>query len=82
MKQLDTELCEVNDWFILGIQLGVEDHVLQRIEKEKNNDIARCRIDMFSEWLRAGNSNWLNIVEALKNMRKVKLAEKIAKKHG
>lgn len=82
IKQLDKELCEVNEWFRLGTQLGVEDHVLRRIEIEKMDNIARCRIDMFSEWLRAGNNKWSDIVEALKNIEKVTLAERVAKQHG
>lgn len=82
MKDLDTELCEVIEWFRLGTKLEVEDHELRRIKKENQGDIAQCRLDMFSEWLKAGNNKWSDIVEALKNMGKVELAEKIAKKHG
>ena len=81
MKQLEKELCEVSDWFRLGIQLGVEHHVLQHIEEGKKG-IARCRIDMFSEWLKLDNNEWSDIVKALKSVGEPKLAEKVAKKHG
>lgn len=62
--------------------MGVEGHTLKRIQKDNSGDLIQCRREMFSEWLKADNNKWSDIVEALQILDQPGLANKIAKEHG
>ena len=47
------EHVRTNKWFDLGLQLGLKDNELAKIEVEHRGKIDDCRRDMFREWLRA-----------------------------
>ena len=70
-------------WFNIGIQLGIEYHVLKSFEQRHKDDPSRCLSETLYCWLKgnAGKScvKWETIVEALKSpsVHETGLAEKI-----
>ena len=41
----------VTRWYFLGLQLGVDEHALEVIEKNYPQDIEMCKLKMFRTWL-------------------------------
>ena len=41
----------VTRWYFLGLQLGVDEHALEVIEKNYPQDIEMCKLKMFQTWL-------------------------------
>ena len=42
-------------WYNLGLQLDLEDNVLEEIAKQNGRDVDDCRRAMFSLWLRTSS---------------------------
>ena len=65
-------LRKYNNWFDLGIQLGLEPTTLQRIEIEYRQ-VKRCKTEMIQEWLNGDyhcdtdTPNKSSLMKALKN---------------
>lgn len=59
-----------NNWFDLGIQLGLKSTTLRRIENEFRRE-NRCKIEMIQEWLdgdyHCETTNKSSLMKALKN---------------
>jgi len=53
-----------NDWFGLGLQLGVEVQALERI-KQEHSTVKERFTTMLTEWLRMLNVSWEKLLEAL-----------------
>ena len=49
------ESVRIPKWFNLGIQLGLEDNVLEEIAKQNGRDVDDCRRAMFISWLRTSS---------------------------
>ena len=43
-------------WYLLGLQLGVDEHDLEMIEKNYPRDVDTCKLKMFGAWLRTDPS--------------------------
>ena len=83
VKELESELYMIVDWFNIGIHLGVKEHTLQFIAKDHPRDTQRCRAEMFSAWLKGeGATGWSDIVLALAKTGRKDLSNKIALKYG
>ena len=74
---------EVTDWYILGLELGLPDHLLDRIRCDGYDETDRRR-KMLLKWLDTGVASWSSLVEALKSplINKMEVAERIAKYHS
>ena len=58
------ECYEVTDWEILGIALGINKAVLERIKEDESKALRR-QMAMFEEWINTGEASWRNLVRAL-----------------
>ena len=65
----------------LGLQLGIEYRTLQKIDEEQRGRIEKCKREMLAAWLQgednAKEQTWSTLVDALKKMGKIALAETI-----
>ena len=70
-------------WYKLGSQLGVEQHVLERIEENYPRDSEIRQYKMFGEWLRRDTeASWDKLCGALQIVGEDKLVKHIASHHG
>lgn len=72
-------------WELLGIQLGIHFNKLKVIEAE-HRDMEQCLCEMLATWLRLdydykdkGRPSWQGLVNALRYIKQINTAEKIAK---
>ena len=80
---LEEELQSITDWQGLGLQLGLENYILQQIMIDENYKVARCRRSMLSKWLKSvPTASWLDIVHALAKMGEYTLANAIEFKYS
>ena len=81
LKNLSSELATVINWFLLGINLGLPQHELTKIERDyQRND--RRRVEMLNLWLqRTPNGTWEDVVRALQQMGENRVAENIREKY-
>ena len=71
-------LTPINDWYRLGLQLGVPDYQLNSIEKNYPRDNIRCKSEMLSYWFNnAEESSWVVIANALEKIGHRNLAIEI-----
>ena len=68
-------------WFYFGVQLGIPDYELKKIERDFSS-VEECKMNMLSMWLNMKEGSWLDVVGALVNMGMKSLAKRIAKKYG
>ena len=73
---------EVNDWEILGIHLGVKDSVIKDIKALNHYQPAPSRKDMLVTWLKSGNANRANFIEALKAIGQLRIVQEIISQNG
>ncbi len=78
LKNLLNELESVDDWQGLGIQLGISYAELKIIERECHGKVEECKRELFHKWLsQVHDPTWTQIVEALRRMKLINIAEKI-----
>ena len=81
LLNLTNELASVSEWYMLGIQLGVQPHQLEAI-KTSSVSVGQKRAEMLHAWLKNSlAASWQNVVTALKAIGDVCLAETIEKKY-
>ena len=81
LTQLSTELKDLENWYLLGLQLNIGKDTLDSIEGSHDNDVRRC-IEMVQYWIKnSENLSWGAIHEALRNIGESVLAAKIAEKY-
>ena len=51
LAQVEMFLKNVNKWQSLGLQLGILQPTLEKIEKEQRGDIDECKRKMLTAWL-------------------------------
>ena len=70
----------------LGLKLGILHPTLKKIDHEERGCIESCKREMLAAWLRgddnAREQTWSTLVDALKRMDKISLAEKIENTQG
>ena len=60
-----------NEWKDVGLELGVEKHVLDRIDKDFRGLINDCKREMFDYWLKNGlHPSWDNVSRAVNTARR------------
>ena len=70
-------------WYHLGLQLGVEGHVLDQIEENYPRDSRMRKNKMFGAWLkRDPEASWDKVAVALLKLGENALANFIASKYG
>ena len=85
IETLARELTEISgqEWFNLGIQLGVMDATLRDIDANHKGDVHRCKTEMLRVWLQSGPSNpWKELATTLEDMGKKVLAQSLLEKYN
>ena len=81
--ELLNELKDIDDWFELGVYLGVPDHKLRKIEQDCcYMDVEECKMEMILLWRQMTVPTWGAIVNALAEIGKHKRALEIASKYS
>lgn len=57
-----------NDWFDLGIHLGLKLTALKEIENDFQRQERRCKIEMIQLWLDGNNASKSSLMKALKDL--------------
>ena len=84
-ETLSRELTDISgqEWFDLGIQLGVTDASLRNIEANHKGDVQRCKTEMLRVWLQSDPTNsWKELATALERMGKKVLAQSLLEKYN
>jgi len=70
------------DWYSLGLQLGLPEHVLNVIEQDNGNDCKTCTRKMFSKWLSTNKTaDYKGLIEGLVAINKKDIAENVSQKY-
>ena len=51
LVEINKALENVNEWLLLGLQLGLIYPTLKRIEEEQHKNIKKCKTEMLAAWL-------------------------------
>ena len=72
----------VNDWYTLGLELGLPVYQLDKIRRDGYDETDRKQ-KMIIKWLDTGRASWSSLVKALKSplIDKEGVAEQIIKDH-
>ena len=63
-------------WHNIGILLGIEAYVLQRIQHDNSHGCSDCLREMLNEWLKADRTcTWINLAEAIEPFHQAKADE-------
>ena len=82
LQALVNELASVENWHLLGVNLGLQGHQLHEIERNYRGDSSRCKSETLYMWQRnAKNPSWETIVEALCLMQEHVVADAIRRKY-
>ena len=84
LAQLDLELHEVHEWFVLGVHLGIPPAQLHCIRHNFTLCTPlECRVEMLSAWMKLlPGPSWSRVVQALMTIGRESLAHEIALKYG
>ena len=84
LREIENELSEVTgeDWYPLGVQLGLRPATLREIHKNYPLDTDRCRGEMLDLWLRStSEASWKSLAQAVQGLgRYTSLAQKLRRK--
>ena len=84
LKQLDTELFEVGDWYSLGVYIGLSAGELDNIKYDLTlRSTEQFRLQVLTTWMKKlPGPSWSRIVQAVADIGRGRLARKIALKYG
>ena len=81
LSELVQELEPINEWFTLGLYLGLKHDELGKIEADYRH-LQRRKSEVLSRWLRKGhNCTWRKVVEVLMLMGETVVADTIKLKY-
>ena len=84
VKNLSSELTMITNWYQLGLYLNLQTYELDKIQQDhahQGND--RQRMEMLALWLQyTPNATWEDVVSALQQMGKNRVAENVHQKHN
>ena len=69
------------DWKVLGLLLGLSDHILQSIEKSYSTDVILCQQSIIDQWISTGQAYWSILIDTLDGpvLSMMDIADRIAK---
>ena len=66
---MQNELHEINNWYLLGIQLGVDTSKLDQFEANHRGDVERCKVDVVQHWLsNVDIPTWRSLADAVQRL--------------
>jgi len=79
----DLVTIKVIEWYDLGLQLDIDDHELDVIQKDHHGNVRACRREMFRTWLKSfPTANYQKLVQALLAIGENGEACRICKRYG
>ena len=82
LQLLIYELSSVENWHLLGVNLGLMGHQLRKIEHTYHGDSKRCKTEALDLWQRnARNCTWEAVAKALDLMQEEVVADWIREKY-
>ena len=82
LQLLVYELSSVENWHLLGVNLGLKGHQLREIEQTYHGDSKRCKTEALDLWQRnARNCTWEAAAKALDLMQEKVVADCIREKY-
>ena len=70
-----------SQWYSLGIELGLENHVLDSI-KARHSNPNRCKREMFKQWLDiTPNASWSTLLTALEGIGATEISERVQREY-
>ena len=83
LQSICNELTSIYDWNTMGLNLGVQDYELAKIQRSHPTEgCDGWKRETISLWLRrTPNSSWKDVVGALQQMGENTLAERIEQKY-
>ena len=79
----DLVTIKVTEWYDLGLQLDIDDHELDVIQKDHYGDVRACRREMFRTWLKSfPTATYQQLVQALLAIGENREACRICKRYG
>ena len=82
LQELLNELNSVDNWHLLGVNLGLQGYQLREIERNYPRDNNRCKTELLDLWLRKTTKpTWETIASALCQIDEPVVADGIRKKH-
>lgn len=80
ISELATVPIQPAQWYTLGLQLGLEEDVLNSIEVEQSHKQLKCKRAMFRKWLESTpTASWNDLIKALVHIGEEETAEKVRK---
>ena len=67
----------VNEWEILGLYLGIQDHKLKSIKYNSLHQIDVSRKDMICHWLKTGTATREKLIKALEDLGRNDVAAEV-----
>ena len=67
----------VNEWEILGLYLGIQDHKLKSINYNSLHQIDVSRKDMICHWLKTGTATREKLIKALEDLERNDVAAEV-----
>ena len=73
----------IDDWYSLGLKLGLSDNSLKTIQRNNTGDLNACKREMLSQWLRQDTqATYQKLVYALQECDEHVAATKMAEERG
>ena len=84
LQALVNELASVENWHLLGVNLGLQGHQLHEIERNYRGDSSRCKSETLYMWQRNAKNyaTWEAVAQALCLMQEHVVADAIRIKYG
>ena len=67
----------VNEWEILGLYLGIQDHKIQSIKYNSLHEIDVSRKNMICHWLKTGTATREKLIKALEDLERNDVAAEV-----
>ena len=83
LQALVNELASVENWHLLGVNLGLQGHQLHEIERNYRGDSSRCKSETLYMWQRNAKNyaTWEAVAQALGLMQEHVVADVIRRKY-
>ena len=77
LRIIKRSLLDITDWQGLGLELDMDDSLLEDIDRDKGGDVEKCKAAMLHAWLLSGRATKSSLVEALGLIGEDEIAAKI-----
>lgn len=69
LKEIEPELREITEPYLLGVHLGIPTNILDQIRKDHPNDVSRQKTEVVNYWLRnCDETTWSSLAIAIEEL--------------